>query len=123
MLRKRLLWPVLAVVLVLLAAGCGSNKSSSTAGGASKSTGFKFAVVTHGQASDPFWSVVKNGVEPADRRGGGLQAGRPGGVDPRCERPRALDQEGGRSRHPGRVDQLRQRRLQEPRRPHPRRPD
>jgi len=65
MLRKRLLWPVLAVVLVLLAAGCGSNKSSSTAGGASKSTGFKFAVVTHGQASDPFWSVVKNGVDQA----------------------------------------------------------
>src|SRR6266705_1179704 len=65
MLRKRLLWPVVAIVLVLLAAGCGSDKSSSTAGGASKSTGFKFAVVTHGQASDPFWSVVKNGVDQA----------------------------------------------------------
>jgi simple sugar transport system substrate-binding protein len=65
MLRKRLLWPVVAIVLALVAAGCGSsNKSSSTAGG-SKSTGFKFAVVTHGQASDPFWSVVKNGVDQA----------------------------------------------------------
>jgi simple sugar transport system substrate-binding protein len=66
MLRKRLLWPALAIVLVLLAAGCGSNNNnSSTASGASKSTGFKFAVVTHGQASDPFWSVVKNGVDQA----------------------------------------------------------
>jgi simple sugar transport system substrate-binding protein len=64
MLRKRLLWPVVAIVLALVAAGCGSNKSSSTAGGG-KSTGFKFAVVTHGQASDPFWSVVKNGVDQA----------------------------------------------------------
>jgi simple sugar transport system substrate-binding protein len=66
MLRKRLLWPVVATVLVLLAAGCGSdNNNSSSAGGGSKSNGFKFAVVTHGQASDPFWSVVKNGVDQA----------------------------------------------------------
>ncbi len=26
---------------------------------------FRFVVVTHGQASDPFWSVVKNGVDQA----------------------------------------------------------
>src|SRR6266542_3286336 len=82
MLRKRLLWPVLAVVLVLLAAGCGSNKSSSTAGGASKSTGFKFAVVTHGQASDPFWSVVKNGVD---------QAAKDMGVNVQYEAPNTFD--------------------------------
>src|ERR671933_390581 len=28
---------------------------------------FRFVVVTHGQASDPFWSVVKNGVDQAAR--------------------------------------------------------
>jgi simple sugar transport system substrate-binding protein len=27
---------------------------------------FRIVVVTHGQASDPFWSVVKNGVDAAD---------------------------------------------------------
>ena len=26
---------------------------------------WRFVVVTHGQASDPFWSVVKNGVDQA----------------------------------------------------------
>ena len=34
-----------------------------TAGSAQGS--FRFVVVTHGQASDPFWSVVKNGVDQA----------------------------------------------------------
>ncbi len=26
---------------------------------------YRFVVVAHGQASDPFWSVVKNGVDEA----------------------------------------------------------
>jgi simple sugar transport system substrate-binding protein len=65
MLRKRSLWAAVALVFVLLA-GCGSNNSSSGGStGAAKATGFKFSVVTHGQASDPFWSVVKNGVDQA----------------------------------------------------------
>src|SRR3989304_993783 len=29
-------------------------------------TVYRIVVVTHGQASDPFWSVVKNGVDAAD---------------------------------------------------------
>ncbi len=29
-------------------------------------TTYRIVVVTHGQASDPFWSVVKNGVDDAD---------------------------------------------------------
>jgi simple sugar transport system substrate-binding protein len=29
-------------------------------------TTYRIVVVTHGQASDPFWSVVKNGVDAAD---------------------------------------------------------
>jgi simple sugar transport system substrate-binding protein len=35
-----------------------------TAGSAQQGP-FRFVVVTHGQASDPFWSVVKNGVDAA----------------------------------------------------------
>jgi simple sugar transport system substrate-binding protein len=30
----------------------------------------RIVVVTHGQASDPFWSVVKNGVDEAAKRYG-----------------------------------------------------
>jgi len=35
------------------------------AGGAMAQDDFRIVVVTHGQASDPFWSVVKNGVDQA----------------------------------------------------------
>jgi simple sugar transport system substrate-binding protein len=64
----------------LLVAACGSdNKSSSSSTSASASTGgaasttvnltqggnVSIEVVTHGQASDPFWSVVKKGVDDA----------------------------------------------------------
>jgi len=34
-------------------------------GAASAQSSYRFVVVTHGQASDPFWSVVKNGVDQA----------------------------------------------------------
>src|SRR5262249_59961234 len=64
----------------LLVAACGSdNKSSSSSTSAGASTGggasttvnltqggnVNIEVVTHGQASDPFWSVVKKGVDDA----------------------------------------------------------
>src|SRR5262249_56461676 len=64
----------------LLVAACGSdNKSSSSSTSAGASTGggarptinltqggnVNIDVVTHGQASDPFWSVVKKGVDDA----------------------------------------------------------
>jgi len=52
----RLLAPILATALiaVLLLPTAGSAQGS-----------YRFVVVTHGQASDPFWSVVKNGVDQA----------------------------------------------------------
>jgi simple sugar transport system substrate-binding protein len=37
---------------------------------ASAQQGAKIIVVTHGQASDPFWSVVKNGVDAAQKEYG-----------------------------------------------------
>lgn len=52
----RLLAPLFAAVLIaaLLLPTAGNAQGS-----------FRFVVVTHGQASDPFWSVVKNGVDQA----------------------------------------------------------
>jgi simple sugar transport system substrate-binding protein len=53
----KFLAPVAAGLLVL---GAGP-----AAGSAQSQSAFRFVVVTHGQAADPFWSVVKNGVDQA----------------------------------------------------------
>lgn len=66
---------VAAVGLVALAAALaacgGSNADASSSGapadGAGPAGGLKISVVTHGQASDPYWSVVKNGVSEAQK--------------------------------------------------------
>jgi simple sugar transport system substrate-binding protein len=50
--------------LMLLLAACGTQDASPTAGGGSDRD-IRIVVVTHGQASDPFWSVVVNGVNQA----------------------------------------------------------
>jgi simple sugar transport system substrate-binding protein len=60
---------ILVVMLPLVLAACGgssttSNQSTSSSGNSSRSN-IKFYVITHGQASDPFWSVVKKGVDQA----------------------------------------------------------
>lgn len=62
-------------IIGLLAAACGRadqpGRASPPGGAAAAQTlgasrpPVKIAVVTHGQASDPFWSVVKNGVDQA----------------------------------------------------------
>jgi simple sugar transport system substrate-binding protein len=49
---------VLAIVLVLFAALPTLTQECAQT--------YRIVVVTHGQASDPFWSVVKNGVDAAD---------------------------------------------------------
>ncbi len=49
-----------------LLAACANGSTSSSSSGVSK-TDIKLAVVTHGQGSDPFWSVVKNGVDQASK--------------------------------------------------------
>jgi simple sugar transport system substrate-binding protein len=48
----------------LLATACTQASPSASAGGGARS-GMTVEVVTHGQASDPFWSVVKRGVDDA----------------------------------------------------------
>ena len=60
---------ILVVMLPLILAACGGANSTtqSTSGSSSNPAraNLKFYVITHGQASDPFWSVVKKGVDQA----------------------------------------------------------
>ena len=83
---KRRMWLVLLLAFALIVAACGGDddaESTTTAGGdggtattaaaggddgdggAVTQRGFRFVVVSHGQASDPFWSVAANGVNAA----------------------------------------------------------
>src|SRR5438105_2905212 len=59
--------PALVLLFVLAACGGGStsNSTGNSSGGNSARSNIKIYVVTHGQASDPFWSVVKKGVDQA----------------------------------------------------------
>jgi simple sugar transport system substrate-binding protein len=54
----------LALLLALLAA-CSGGPRSKTNGRAADRSGVRIVVITHGQSSDPFWSVVSNGVRDA----------------------------------------------------------
>jgi simple sugar transport system substrate-binding protein len=56
-------WFVLAVVALVVVAGCGGEEGGTQGGGGAERKDVRISVVTHGQASDPFWSVVKNGVD------------------------------------------------------------
>jgi simple sugar transport system substrate-binding protein len=70
----------LALVALLVFAGCGGTTvvrqptvtvtdGAPTAGAPARSSGgVRIAMVTHGQASSPFWAIVRNGVEAAARQ-------------------------------------------------------
>jgi simple sugar transport system substrate-binding protein len=63
-IRFSLVLATLAALVVV--AGCGGEGGGgSEGGGGAPRKDIRIAVVTHGQASDPFWSVVKNGVDQA----------------------------------------------------------
>ena len=103
-------------------------------------------VVTHGQASDPFWSIFKNGVDqggkdmgvkvnysaPADVRHDrrwassstppSARSRRPRGLDPGRRRRSARTSRRRSRRDPRDLRELRLRRLREARHPDPRRP-
>ena len=67
-MTKRRLLAVLMVVGVLVLPACGDDgddNASGSGGGGSENSDITIEVVTHGQASDSFWSVVKNGIEQA----------------------------------------------------------
>jgi simple sugar transport system substrate-binding protein len=79
---QRLGWAIVLLVLVALAAGCGKTTvvqeqpvvvkdvpaTGAKSGEAGRDRGIRIAVVTHGQASSPFWAIVRNGVEAAARQ-------------------------------------------------------
>lgn len=64
-------WAVLLLALAVVGMACtsddggdGDGETGPDGGGVSQRD-FRFVVVTHGQASDPFWSVAANGVQAA----------------------------------------------------------
>lgn len=59
---------VLWVLMVLVSSGC--RRSETSAPGRSAGGPVRIVVVSHGQAADPFWSVVKRGVDDAAREVG-----------------------------------------------------
>ncbi|MGH2418504.1 MAG: sugar ABC transporter substrate-binding protein, partial [Candidatus Limnocylindria bacterium] len=64
-MRTRRFYALLPALALVLAA-CGAQQQSDPAGdGEGASRDLRIVVVTHGQASDPFWSVVANGVNQA----------------------------------------------------------
>jgi simple sugar transport system substrate-binding protein len=81
-MRRVVALAALALLVVLLA-GCGGTTvvheptvvvtpgqapGEAPQGPARPSGGVRIAVVTHGQASSPFWAIVRNGVEAAARQ-------------------------------------------------------
>ncbi len=80
----------LFVMLIFVLAACGgggtsnnqSSTSSTSSSGNTSRSNLHFFVITHGQASDPFWSVVKRGVD---------QAAKDMGVNVQYEAPNTFD--------------------------------
>src|SRR5687768_5479796 len=60
-MRRSARWIALVGVALIAVAGLGGRVVGQEGGRA----GLRFVVVTHGQASDPYWSVVQNGVRQA----------------------------------------------------------
>jgi simple sugar transport system substrate-binding protein len=65
-MRTRRIYALLpALALVLASCGTQTPSGSADGGGGGDRGDITIEVVVHGQASDPFWSVVANGVEAA----------------------------------------------------------
>ena len=63
-------WAIGLTTFALVASACSASTATtapSGGGGSSDRSGISIEVVTHGQASDPFWSIFKNGVEQAGK--------------------------------------------------------
>lgn len=62
----------LLVAALLLLAGCGSEATNDGDASAAAEQDLRIVYVTHGQAADPFWSVVQNGARQAAEELGGV---------------------------------------------------
>jgi simple sugar transport system substrate-binding protein len=60
---SKLLVGIATAALLVAACSSSSTPAPSAGGGSADRAGISIEVVSHGQASDPFWSVVKNGVD------------------------------------------------------------
>lgn len=90
-MRKKT-WLALMAALMMVLAACGPSgggtttsggdgDTTSTSGGVSQRS-YRFVVVSHGQSSDPFWSVAANGVnDAADDMGVSVEYQAPGTFD------------------------------------------
>ncbi len=57
-------WAIGLSAVALVATACSTSATPAPSGGGSSDrAGISIEVVTHGQASDPFWSIFKNGVD------------------------------------------------------------
>lgn len=59
-------WAIGLMAFALVASACSTSSSTAAPSGGTGSgdrAGISIEVVTHGQASDPFWSIFKNGVD------------------------------------------------------------
>lgn len=74
-MRRHLKLFVLVIIPLLILTACGGQTSNATTSSSSNTqassnpsrANLRFVVVTHGQPSDPFWSVVKKGVDQAGK--------------------------------------------------------
>ena len=71
---RRRMWAVPLLLVAMVAAACTGDDGEPTPDGGNGGNGgdggvsqrdFRFVVVTHGQSTDPFWSVAANGVQAA----------------------------------------------------------
>ncbi|MGH2751807.1 MAG: sugar ABC transporter substrate-binding protein [Actinomycetota bacterium] len=58
-------WAAVLAIMALVGAACDGDTEEQSADGGVAQRDLRFIVVTHGQASDPFWSVAANGVDAA----------------------------------------------------------
>jgi simple sugar transport system substrate-binding protein len=94
---KRSVWLVLLLAFALIVGACGGDDDSTTTAGGDDATettaggggddavtqrSLRIVVVSHGQSSDPFWSVAANGVnDAADDMGVTVEYQAPGTFD------------------------------------------